>query len=80
MVIAVTRLAIMKEKRIPKAPKPIVSRIYAIKNLATLAAISRTRTVLAFEIPSNAKRLMKVIGEKTSNAMATNNTYPSRDA
>src|SRR5829696_8264045 len=39
MVIAATRLAIMKDKRIPKAPKPIDSRIYADKNLAPVAAI-----------------------------------------
>src|SRR5919109_542065 len=80
IVIAPTRLAIMKEKRIPKAPKPIDTRIYAVKNLAPVAAIVKTSTLLAFEIPSNAKRLMKLIDEKTSNTTATNNTYPSRDS
>jgi hypothetical protein len=54
MPIADTTLAIKKEKRIPKTPKPIDSRMYAVKNLAPVAPILKTSTLLAFEIPSNA--------------------------
>src|SRR5215216_27707 len=79
MVIAVTRLAIINDKSMPKAPKPIDNRIYADKNLAPVAAISKTSTLLAFEIPSNAKRLTKPIGERISSATARP-TYAPKDA
>jgi hypothetical protein len=71
MVTAATKLAIMKEKRIPNAPRPIESKINAVKNLATVETISKTNTLFAFEIPSNAKRPTKLIAGRTSNAMDT---------
>jgi hypothetical protein len=79
IVVAATRLPIMKEKRIPKGPEPIDSRINAVKNLALVATISKTSTLFAFEIPSSAKRPTKPIGERTSIAIATHK-YPLRDA
>ena len=60
-----------KEKRIPKAPRPIDTRIYATKNLPEVERISKISTLLALDIPSKAKRAIKLIGERASNATAT---------
>jgi hypothetical protein len=47
------------------------SRIYAAKNLAEVARTSKISTALALDIPSRAKRAIKLIGERVSNTTAT---------
>jgi hypothetical protein len=71
MPTAAMRVAIRNEKRIPKAPRPIDNRIYATKNLPEVARTSKIRTFLALDIPSKAKRAIKLIGERASNTIAT---------